>query len=191
MTPDKNTKKSKQLSYILRHKPESIGMELDSNGWGSVELILDKLILTMEQLKGIVITNNKQRFEFDNPDNPTKIRARQGHSESLNVDVELTEIMDFEQPIVVYHATPITNIKSIKDNGLLKGNRKHVHMSMDKKTAIEAAKRRSNDVITYQITFYGDVDEPKLYKSNNNVYLAETVPYRMLKVIDVKLEFDE
>lgn len=170
-----NTNKSRYLSLVLRHKPESIGLELDANGWGSVDIILDKLNLTMEQLKGIVKTNDKKRFEFDDSENPTQIRARQGHT--IDVDVELTE---YKEPIVLYHATPTKNKSSIEEKGLLKGQRNHVHLSDNVQTAVEAAKRRSKDVIIYEISFNGGSDEPKLFRSNNGVYLCESVPFDML-----------
>lgn len=34
--------KSKFLSLVLRHKPEQIGLVLDSNGWANVDEILQK-----------------------------------------------------------------------------------------------------------------------------------------------------
>ena len=36
------TKLSKFLSYVLRHKPDSIGVEMDSAGWVNIEELLAK-----------------------------------------------------------------------------------------------------------------------------------------------------
>ena len=58
-------RKSKYLSLILRHKPESIGLILDSKGYGSVDYICDYLDMSMEDLDVIVQTNNKKRFKFN------------------------------------------------------------------------------------------------------------------------------
>ena len=47
-------RKSRRLSYILRHCPESIGLELDGHGYGDVQKILEALNITLEQLDTIV-----------------------------------------------------------------------------------------------------------------------------------------
>ncbi len=40
---EKNIKRiSKFLSLLLRHQPEKIGLQLDSNGWAVVEELLQK-----------------------------------------------------------------------------------------------------------------------------------------------------
>ena len=87
---DKKEKEiSKFISLILRHKPEVIGISLDEHGWADVsELIkgIDKTHkLDMEILEKIVSEDEKQRYSFN--DDKTLIRANQGHS--INVDVEL------------------------------------------------------------------------------------------------------
>ena len=86
MDDKKLTKSSKFLSLVLRHKPETIGLELDSEGWADVSTLL-KLMknkgkeLSRNDLQRVVDENNKKRFTFN--DNGTKIRANQGHSISL------------------------------------------------------------------------------------------------------------
>ena len=72
---------SKFLSLVLRHKPETIGIELDQNGWTDVYTLLKKLNsygikLDNESLKQIVETNSKKRFAFN--DTFDRIRASQG-----------------------------------------------------------------------------------------------------------------
>ncbi|MBL4648571.1 MAG: RNA 2'-phosphotransferase [Aureispira sp.] len=34
---------SKFLSLVLRHKPETIGLDLDENGWAETQVLLEKL----------------------------------------------------------------------------------------------------------------------------------------------------
>ncbi len=94
-----NIKKSKFLSKILRHNPESAGITLDKHGWANVKDILHKCSLKMPELESIVETNDKKRFEFDQ--HKMRIRARQGHS--IEVDVELKEVIPTEDllPIIL------------------------------------------------------------------------------------------
>ena len=46
MSTSKNTltRASKFLSYVLRHRPDEIGLTLDANGWASVAELLDKRV---------------------------------------------------------------------------------------------------------------------------------------------------
>jgi putative RNA 2'-phosphotransferase len=77
-----NTRLSKLLSYILRHKPAAIEIDLDQNGWANVDELINKLKqknvhINFELLKYVTDTNNKKRFTFN--DDFSKIRASQGH----------------------------------------------------------------------------------------------------------------
>ena len=88
-----HTKESKFLSLILRHKPETIGITLDEHGWADVDALIagvnrtGNYTLDRTMLEGIVRTDGKQRYSFS--EDGTKIRANQGHS--VQVDVELAE----------------------------------------------------------------------------------------------------
>ena len=55
---------------LLRHQPETIGIELDQNGWTDVDTLLKKsndygIKLDNETLKYIVESNSKKRFAFN------------------------------------------------------------------------------------------------------------------------------
>lgn len=85
-------KLGKYLSLILRHKPEVIDIKLDQHGWANVDELLIGInrqgrFINRELLNEIVKTNNKKRYQYNN--DFTKIRASQGHS--INVDVNLQE----------------------------------------------------------------------------------------------------
>lgn len=112
------TKISKYISLILRHKPEVIGIQLDANGWANVEALLAgigrKYPIDFEVLEEIVRTDNKQRYSFN--EDKTKIRANQGHS--IQVDVELSVT---EPPEILYHGTAERFSASIEAKGLLPG----------------------------------------------------------------------
>lgn len=71
---------SKFISLVLRHEPEAIGLQLDEIGWADVDTLIEKLsakgtIIDKDILNEIVVTNDKQRFAFN--DDKTKIRANQ------------------------------------------------------------------------------------------------------------------
>ncbi len=168
---------SKFLSLVLRHKPETIGIKLDANGWADVAEILRGMKIDMPTLEKVVAENDKQRFAF-NADK-TKIRANQGHS--LKVDVELAEKIP---PEFLYHGTPERNAKSIAERGLLKMKRLHVHLSADIETAKKVAARRTGPAAIYKILAQEMYNAGlKFYQAENGVWLTEHVPPEFLRQI--------
>ena len=98
----KLVQRGKRLAYLLRHDKS---YHFDEHGWREVSDLVANYHYTMEELEEIVATNNKQRYEFS--EDKTRIRARQGHS--VDVDVELEEATP---PDVLYHGTAATAVKS-------------------------------------------------------------------------------
>lgn len=166
--------KGKQLSWLLRHDSHSFVKGLiDEHGWRSVDEIISKYHYTQELLDEIVETNNKKRYEYN--DDKTKIRARQGHS--INVDVELKEANDIgELHPWLFHGTSDRFIDDIKKDGLLPQSRQYVHLSPDEPTAVNVGKRHGGK--TYVIKIDANqmkLDGEKIYISNNGVYNVKKV----------------
>jgi hypothetical protein len=70
ITEQENTRLSKFLSLVLRHKPETIGIRLDDNGWTNVDELIEKMNkanmpIDFNTSKYVVETNTKKRFAFD------------------------------------------------------------------------------------------------------------------------------
>lgn len=102
MSQTVNAGTSKFISRILRHHPESIGIQLDERGWARVDELIAGIAKTrsfdMAILEEIVQTDSKKRYSFS--DDKTRIRANQGHS--IPVDVELEQKMP---PDILWHGT--------------------------------------------------------------------------------------
>src|SRR6186713_1163201 len=118
---------SKFLSLVLRHKPEEIGLTLDPNGWAGVDDLIRLANargrpLTRPLLEQIVAGNDKKRFAFSA--DGERIRASQGHS--VEVDLALSPAAP---PELLYHGTATRFLASIREGGLIKGKRQHVHLS--------------------------------------------------------------
>lgn len=165
---------SKFLSLILRHKPETIGIELDENGWVNTNILLEKsnqhnYKIDFETLKIIVETNNKKRFSFS--DNFEKIRANQGHS--LNIELGY---LPTKPPRILYHGTAERNVNSILLNGLDKRNRHHVHLSQNIETAINVGKRHGKPFVFEILSEKMYNDKFEFFVSENGVWLTEKVP---------------
>lgn len=178
-----NTKLSKFLSLILRHKPEEIDICLDENGWADVSELINGINNTgrkinFELLKEIVKTDNKGRYSFN--EDMTKIRANQGHS--INVDVNLKEIIP---PDVLYHGTAERFILNILDKkqGLKSMSRLYVHMSKDYDTAVKVGVRHGNPIVLKIDAKQMKKDGYVFYLSENGVFLTKTVPYKYLEKV--------
>lgn len=178
---DEKAKKrvSKFLSYVLRHHPELIDLELDQYGWANTQELVDKAtrgdhILTMDMLIEIAETNDKKRFSFNQ--DKTMIRANQGHS-ILNIDLQLKST---EPPEFLYHGTVAKFIDAIKEKGLMKGERQHVHLSSSIDTARKVGSRRGKPIILrIQSKEMFDKDY-KFYLSENGVWLTDHVPNQFI-----------
>ena len=169
---------SKFLSLILRHKPETIGLLLDENGWADVEELLSKsaahdLLFSEEELKEVVLTNDKQRFAFN--EDGTKIRASQGHS----IDVELN-LEAKTPPAILYHGTVARFLEKIKTDGLKKMSRQHVHLSKDKETAEKVGERRGEAIILSIDSAAMSHDGFSFFLSQNGVWLTDSVPVKYI-----------
>jgi len=175
---DNLVRKSKFLSLVLRHQPEKIGISLDEAGWVAAADLLDGCrraghAITMDQLREIVRTSDKQRFALS--DDGLRIRANQGHS----VDVELG-YEPAAPPEVLYHGTADRFLESIRAKGLIKGNRHHVHLSERVETA-SAVGQRHGKLLLLRVRS-GDMHRAGIpfYKTPNGVWLADAVPTEYL-----------
>lgn len=167
----KLTKQSKFLSLLLRHQPEMIGLVLDGQGWASVEELIEKTAqskqpFTRTLLHILVDQDAKQHYAFN--ENETKIRANQGHS--LNLELELEEKTP---PARLFHGTASRFLDSIRATGL---ERHHVHLSADSATAIQVGKRHGKPVVLEINAAAMQAAGHRFWRSANGVWLCNAVP---------------
>ena len=167
-------KPSTFLSLILRHKPETIGLTLDEQGWAEVDTLINLLQqqgakINLSILEEIVANNDKKRFSFN--EDKSKIRANQGHSIAVDLALEPKQ-----PPEYLFHGTATRCIESIATQGLRKRQRHHVHLSSDELTAIKVGQRHGKPVVLkihaqemYDAGF-------NFFLSDNQVWLTDNVP---------------
>ncbi|MFB9077778.1 RNA 2'-phosphotransferase [Flavobacterium procerum] len=178
---NENTAKtvSKFLSLVLRHSPEKIGLKLDENGWADVKELIAKCNkkgnrMDAELLDYVVENNDKKRFAYN--EDKTKIRASQGHSISVELNLAETEPLEY-----LYHGTVGKFMESIRNEGLKKMSRQHVHLSKDKETATKVGSRRGTPQILTVRSGAMFRDGFKFYLSENNVWLTDEVPSKYIQ----------
>ncbi len=169
-------KTSKFLSLILRHKPQEIGITLDEHGWADTDAVCRGMEIDMSVLEEIVRTDEKLRYSFN--DDKTLIRANQGHS--VPVDVELEQVVP---PEILWHGTGEKFAESINAQGLIPKSRLYVHLSGDRDTAENVGRRHGRPVI-YTVNS-GDMhrDGYVFFRSVNGVWLTKEVPAKYLTIV--------
>ncbi|XP_038076356.1 tRNA 2'-phosphotransferase 1-like isoform X2 [Patiria miniata] len=146
---------SKALTYVLRHNAVELGFDIDSGGFINVEDLLSHSMFrqfTLDDIKTVVTDNDKQRFSLrEHPDSgKLQICANQGHSFSLP-DLELAAITDAAQYPTVVHGTYLKNWEAIKNQGLSRMNRTHVHFAQGEpgESGVISGMRRSCDLMIF------------------------------------------
>lgn len=176
-------KRSRMLSRILRHKPESVGITLDSQGY----VVVDELLVALQNspfpmdravLDEVVAKNDKQRFSYSA--DGKKIRANQEHSVAIDLDLSPQS-----PPDVLYHGTAVNYLQSIWQTGLTAQSRHHVHLSCDVQTAIKVGKRHGEVAVLQINVKQMNADGAVFYCSDNGVWLTECVPSCYLTQLEI------
>jgi putative RNA 2'-phosphotransferase len=171
---------SKLMSLVLRHQPEAIGLQLDKNGWANVQELMEKMNangtqVNIEIIHTVVATNDKKRFSFN--EDKSRVRANQGHS--LEVELNLNTA---EPPDILYHGTAERFAAKILQEGLIKQQRQHVHLSKDTETAKAVGTRHGKPVILNINARAMRQDGFVFYLSENKVWLVDEVPVQYITV---------
>ena len=168
------------ISLALRHDPAAAGVSMDENGWVGVDELLAGMAahghpIDLETLERIVRENNKSRYSFS--DDHRRIRANQGHS--LDVDIQLTVRTP---PPLLYHGTAERFLGSIRDHGITRQQRQHVHLSADTQTALTVGRRHGSPLVLAVDAAAMARDGHQFWLSENGVWLCDEVPWRYVTV---------
>ncbi|WP_054842285.1 RNA 2'-phosphotransferase [Vulcanisaeta distributa] len=138
------------MTYLLRHNPGAVNLSMDREGWVGIDELVNALRsrwdpkalswLTKEHVIAVALLDPKGRFEIRNG----MIRARYGHSKSLNVDIKYEVDSKVK---TLYHGTTKEALVRIMREGIKPMNRKYVHLVLDPRDAYEVAIRHGNDVV--------------------------------------------
>ena len=157
--------RGKQLSFLLRHDKN---YKFDDHGYRTVQDLIDNYGYSIEELDAIVETNDKKRYEYN--EDKSLIRARQGHS--VNVDVDLKEMVP---PDILYHGTATRFYSDILKEGIKKMNRQYVHLSDNYTTAVSVGSRHGSAIVITIDAKKMRKDGCKFYLSNNGVWMTDYV----------------
>jgi len=152
--PRRLLKLSKRLSYLLRHNPDKLGLELDTEGYTtiSVDDLARRMGVDPLQIYRVVETDPKERFGIRDG----HIRANFGHS--IDIGRSMYEGQEpasaRELPDRLYHGTRPDNVSKILEQGLVPKGRQYVHLSTTAEWARRVGSRHAGKPAILQI----DVD---------------------------------
>eukprot|EP00953_Heterococcus_sp_UTEX-ZZ885_P034646 17921-Heterococcus_DN1.PRE.1 len=190
---------SKALSWALRHGAQSLGLHMRPDGFVSLSELLTKERfnqVTVDQVRHIVETSDKQRFALLEEDSGLYIRANQGHSvPGLSEEQLYTRIASpADLPVCVHGTYKRAWSGIVSGGGLLPMKRTHVHFAAGLPTATwhmpnphaAAAAAAAGPVIsgirsTCELLIYADVAAAMaqgiaFYRSANGVILVDSLP---------------
>jgi putative RNA 2'-phosphotransferase len=171
---------SKLLSLVLRHDPSVLGLELDPAGWVPVDALLAALAkhgrpVERSHLERLVRENDKQRFAFSA--DGAFLRANQGHTVSVALGYAPEP-----PPATLYHGTVGRFLRSIRAQGLRKGKRQHVHLSVTPMLAESVGKRRGRPIVLEIDAGLMASAGYEFLRAPNGVWLTDHVPARFVRV---------
>ena len=166
---------SKFLSYVLRHEPEAIGLELSQEGWADIDMLIacaarKEQVFDRELLERVVIESEKKRFIIS--EDKRYVRAAQGHS-TRNVNIQYVQMIP---PEFLYHGTATRFLESIYKEGIIAGARHYVHLSESTETAYSVGLRYGKAVILEVEALRMHDLGFKFFQAENNVWLIDKVP---------------
>jgi len=176
---DQVVRTSKFLSYVLRHNPDALGLELDPGGWANVDTLLDRAradgrSIDRALLEQVIAQGEKERFTLS--DDGSRIRANYGHSIAVNLDLTPTV-----PPEHLYHGTARGPLPTIRAEGLRPQSRQYVHLSSTPEDAKSVGARHGEPVVlTVEARGLHEAGRA-LYRSTDAVWLTDRVPPRFLQ----------
>lgn len=176
-------KLSRAVSHALRHEPWLYELELDDEGWTSVEDLLralrrespDWVNLEVTDLEGMLLSSPKRRHELSGD----RIRAFYGHS----VPARIVRAQE-SPPQILFHGTSRESLEAIQSEGLRPMRRQYVHLSEDVEMAKQVGQRKDTDPVVLVIdSAAAHGEHVSFYHGGDKVWLVDSVPARYISVL--------
>ena len=174
---------SKGMAQALRHRPVHFGLDLDDEGWVSVEDLLAGLCrrrnwcdLMMDDVLAVLEMPGKQRYEMKDG----RIRALYGHSAHVSVRKKTAV-----PPRFLYHGTAQETAHVILREGLKPMKRQFVHLSDDVETAQIVGRRKDHQPVIFKVrALEASETAVHFYLGNDSTWLADHIPPEFLEILE-------
>lgn len=172
----------KTIAHAIRHEPHVYELDIDAQGWTSIDALLDALRckrhwskLSRAHLQWLVDHQSKRRYEMDE----TRFRALYGHS----IEGKLLKIPS-PPPTHLFHGTPPDVAVLILKDGMRPMSRQYIHLSTDIPTAREVGLRKCKAPAMIRIDALKAHEAGHLfYEGNELVWLADYIPPEFMVIL--------
>jgi len=165
------------ISGALRHFPRELGLQLDEQGWVSIN-DLEKAIaakypwVRRQHIEAMLDTDEKGRYER----NGDRVRARYGHS--IEIDLDYPEA-DYD---MLFYGTSEEEADRILDIGLKPVNQRYVHLSKSIEEAVKVACIRTEFPVIISIDARRAHEKGITIIDAGPVCLSHQIPPEYLKI---------
>ncbi|WGI17541.1 RNA 2'-phosphotransferase [Methanonatronarchaeum sp. AMET-Sl] len=181
MSEERATALGKIVSGSLRHFPKDIGVELDGNGWASLDGLYKAISrrgryswLDKEHIEVLVQTDEKGRYELEDGE----IRATYGHTVDVEPDLPITE-----PPEELYYGSSEEEAGRVLEIGLKPADKVKVHLSEEKESALQVASSSTdNPILIIVRSREAQVNGVDIRKAAEGVWVADEVPPAFIEV---------
>lgn len=184
--PDRNNSRSQKLArlsrlaaLVLRHRPDELGLTLDSGGFVQVEALAQALNTQRgwESLcTGDVVAlaaADPRRYELSDG----RIRARYGHTVTVEQPGEAAL-----PPEWLYLGASAADAATLRETGLWPRDRKLVHLATTPQAAAEVARRHLSDpVVVVVFSRRAHAAGVEFWRAGAALFLTRGVPARFLQ----------
>lgn len=160
------------MSRALRHDPARVGLELDDEGWTSLDALCRALGVSPADVEDVVAHGSKQRYELAGG----RVRARYGHSLPGHVALPAAD-----PPDELFHGTSSRTVDAILRDGLRPGARQYVHLSPSVATAREVGARHGRPVVLAVDARAAVADGVVFRRGNDDTWLTDELDPRYLR----------
>lgn len=170
-------KLSKRLSYLLRHHPEKLDLELDAEGFTciTVDELAERMGVAARLIHRVVETDPKERFTIRDG----RIRANYGHSIRVGRDMleERPPASAGDLPSELYHGTRRNKVSRILEEGLRPMGREMLHLSTTREWADRVGRRHGGRTVTLRVDVRCALERgTKMWPAGPATVLATRVP---------------
>lgn len=173
-------KLSRSLSWLLRHGAVEKCLTVSSDGyieWNDIRKLREFSKYTLNDVKFVVNSNDKQRFGLKEENNKWYIRANQGHSNEVGSKVMQDELLTkLHEPLgLIIHNTTYEKYNEINQNGFKK-TRMHIQFSMITEESLKQYDTISRRPIRIFVDMKQAMDDGiEFYISQNQVILSSGI----------------
>jgi len=177
---ERDDRLSRFLALILRHKPGSVGIELDPAGFVDLETLAAAIAgqpgwawVTAEAIRRLA-QRDTRRYELTE----ARIRARYGHT--VPIETPGTPVMP---PEWLYHGAPPASLQDLRTSGLHPQARQFVHLSATRQDALTIARRHNPDAVVVTVLARRAAEAGvTFYQASPAIYLTRAVPPEFLRL---------